>query len=156
MVDKLTPEGRRFMKELQELGRLQVRVGFQAGKGKDDDGVDYCDIAAWNELGTDPKKGKGIPSRPFMRDSIDKHEDEINAMLGGQVELLKGGVPARQILHNIGMMQVDRMQMEIVEGNFVPNAKSTIRKKKSDKPLVDTGRMRQSIHYVICKKGEYG
>ena len=40
-----------------------------------------------------------------------------------------------------------------MEGDFEPNAPSTIRKKKSDKPLIDTGRMRQSVMTVIDKKG---
>ena len=30
---------------------------------------------------------------------------------------------------------------------------ATIKRKGSDKPLIDTGTMRQSVHYVIEKKG---
>lgn len=45
------------------------------------------------------------------------------------------------------------VQEKIESGSYEPNAPSTIRKKKSDKPLIDTGRMRQSVKYVIRKKG---
>ena len=47
------------------------------------------------------------------------------------------------------------MQHQMVEGEFVPNAPSTIRKKGSDKPLIDTGQLRQGVSYKICRKGEY-
>lgn len=45
------------------------------------------------------------------------------------------------------------IQKEIVNGDFVPNSPETIKRKGSDKPLIDTGRMRQSINYVIQEKG---
>lgn len=152
VVDKLTPEGKKFMKELEELGKLQVRVGFQHGREiSQADGTDMCDIAAWNELGT----SNGIPSRPFMRDSVDKHADEVNRMLEEQATLLKRGVSAKQILKNLGEFQKGMIQQEILDGQFEPNAESTIRKKKSDKPLIDTGHMLQSVNYQICQKGEY-
>ena len=68
--DRLTPEGRRFFAQMDELKKLSVHVGYQAGVA---------------------------PSEP--------------------------------------------------------NAPSTIRKKGSDKPLIDTGRLRQSVNYVIKPKG---
>lgn len=152
VVDKYTPEGARFMKELRELDKLQVRVGFQRGREiEQKNGTDMCDIAAWNELGT----SNGIPSRPFLRDSVDKHKTELNAYLEDQVELMKRGVSAEQVLKNIGQYQKGRVQEEITDGSFEPNAKSTVRKKHSDHPLIDTGHMRQSVNYVICQKGEY-
>ena len=98
--DRLTPEGEKFFRQIDELQDKEVFVGFQAGKVTDDRGVDMAQIAMWNELGTST-----APSRPFLRKSVDE------------------------------------------------NAPSTIRKKKSDKPLIDTGKMRQSVKYVIRKKG---
>lgn len=151
VVDRLTPEGRKFMKALKELGKMQVRVGFQRGKAQSDKGIDLCDVAAWNELGT----SNGIPSRPFLRDSVDKHEKDIRGFMEDQVALLERGVSAEQVLKNIGLYQKEAVQKEITDGDFEPNKPATVRRKKSDKPLIDTGRMRASVNYVICKKGEY-
>jgi len=36
---------------------------------------------------------------------------------------------------------------------FPPHPPETKKQKGSDKPLIDTGRMRQSINYVIQEKG---
>lgn len=148
--DSLTSSGKAFQKMLKELADLEVRVGFQ--KGDDvEKGVDICDVAAWNELGNEH-----IPSRPFLRKSWDENKDKINNLLTEQQQLLMGGTPSEKVLKNIGLFQKDLIQEKISEGSYEPNAKSTIKKKGSAKPLIDTGRMRQSVNYVIKKKGEGG
>ena len=146
--DRLTPEGQRFFLELAELKELEVRVGFQRGKSQEEDGTDMCDVAAFNELGTDH-----IPARPFIRQSVDDNESKINSFLKEEVKDFAQGKSAEQILKEIGIFQKDLMQDKITSGSFAPNAESTIKKKGSSKPLVDTGRMRQSVNYVIQKKG---
>lgn len=144
----LTAEGRRFEQMLRELSGLEVRIGFQHGE-EEENGTDICDIAMWNELGT-----KNAPSRPFLRKSVDENMGRIDDFLQAQKQGILRGDSARQILNRIGIFQKDLIQEKITEGSFVPNAASTIRKKKSDKPLIDTGRMRQSVNYVIRRKGE--
>ena len=146
--DRLTPEGQRFFRELAELKELEVRVGFQRGKSQEEDGTDMCDVAAFNELGTDH-----IPARPFIRQSVDDNESKINSFLKEEEKDFAQGKSAEQILKEIGIFQKDLMQDKITSGSFAPNAESTIKKKGSSKPLVDTGRMWQSVNYVIQKKG---
>ena len=70
--DEYTAEGRKFQKTLEELNKLACFIGFQHGNGTEEDGTDLCDVAAWNELGT----SLGIPSRPFIRNTVDLHQDE--------------------------------------------------------------------------------
>ncbi len=174
--DRWTSDGARFMKQLDELKRLQVCIGFQSGDKKRKPGeqdekkksgerdVTNLDIAMWNELGTSTS-----PSRPFMRNSIDRHVDVIRAAAAKQIQALASGVSARKVLEAIGSMQKGLMQHEIMAGQFAPNAEITIhggwmrnkktgkpfyvQGKKSDRPLVDTGQLRQSIHFVIKPKG---
>lgn len=148
---RLTAEGRRFERMLRELADEEVRIGFQHGEATEEDGTDVCDVAMWNELGTEH-----IPARPFLRESVDENTTEINTFLQSQKESLLRGMPAEQILKEIGIFQKDLIQEKITEGSYTPNAASTIRKKGSDKPLIDTGRMRQSVNYVIQRKGESG
>ena len=153
VTDNWTPEGQRFMKELRELAELEVRIGYQRGEkavssDNDESRADLVDIAMWNELGT-----VHIPSRPFMRDSVDKHIAAINHVLTAQRDALLNGASAREILGTVGLFQQDLIQTEIEQGDFVANADSTIKKKGSDKPLIDTGTMKNSVHYQIVKKG---
>jgi len=147
--DTLTPEGQQFYRMLAELADKEVRIGFQHGEASEDDGTDICDIAAWNELGTEH-----IPSRPFLRKSVDENEGKINQFLQAEARSLASGKTAETLLNEIGNFQKSLVQEKITEGSFAPNAESTIRRKGSSKPLIDTGRMRQSVHYVIKRKGQ--
>lgn len=147
--DTLTPEGQQFYQMLAELADKEVRIGFQHGEAAEDDGTDICDIAAWNELGTEH-----IPSRPFLRKSVDENEGKINQFLQAEVRSLASGKTAEALLNEIGNFQKSLVQEKITEGSFAPNAESTIRRKGSSKPLIDTGRMRQSVNYVVKRKGQ--
>lgn len=146
--DRITPEGRRFLGQIEQLKKLQVQVGFQAGAAADEDGVDIANIAMWNELGTSRS-----PARPFMRKSVDENKDKIKAMCARQLKRLAQGASAEDILEKIGVFQKGLIQRKIVDGTFEPNAASTIRKKGSSRPLIDTGRMRQSVNFIIRRKG---
>lgn len=161
VTDNWTPEGQRFMKELRELAELEVRIGYQrdeeAESSNDDDDdeprANVVDVAMWNELGT-----ANIPSRPFMRDSVDKHMAAINHVLTAQKDALLNGASAREILGTVGLFQQDLIQSEIKDGDFVANKPGTIAKKKKKglgpyKPLIDNGTMRDSVHFHIVKKG---
>ena len=153
--DRLTPEGKKFFKEIEKLKKMQVRVGYQQGEAfHEDEGkkVDILDIAMFNELGT-----SRVPSRPFMRQSVDSNEGAISGFCKSRIKsLADGSKDAEQILKEIGVMQVGLVQKTIKDGDFVPNAPSTIERKGSDKPLIDTGQMRQSVHYVITDKKRGG
>jgi len=145
--DRITPEGKKFFAEIEKLKKLQVRVGFQRGKTTADK-ADIVDVAAWNELGT-----KNTPSRPFMRMSVDDNQSAINQMCQSQMKRLKDGASAEDILTRLGVMQKGLVQKKISDGGFVPNADSTVKRKKSSRPLVDTGMLRASVNYEIQKKG---
>ncbi len=158
--DRWTDKGIRFMQGLEELSRFKVCVGFQSSgkkrkpekqkgkkRGKSRD-VTNLDVAIWNELGT-----SNSPARPFMRNSIDNHLDAITACAEKQIRSVTSITSARRALKVMGVMQENLMKCEIEEGDFVENAPSTIRRKRSDRPLIDTGQLRQSIHFVIKPKG---
>lgn len=164
--ETVTADGKKLKKMLEELGKLEVVVGIQEGE-KYPDGTSVLDVVMWNELGTET-----IPSRPFLRDSVDNHAGEIQAMVKHTAEELLKGVPLEKALKELGAFQVGLIQNEIRYGNFKANALITIyggwmRNKKSGKlihikgknsatPLFDTGRLRQSVHYVIREKGKEG
>ena len=87
-----------------------------------------------------------IPSRPFLRDTLEKYREKYTALFAEQ---LKQGKSPEQAMSLIAVIAQGDVQDNIVNGNWVPNAKSTIRRKKSSKPLIDTGKLRQSIRGVV-------
>lgn len=149
VTDKVTADGRKFQQMIKELAELEVRVGFRAGETKGKDGTDICDRAVYNELGTD-----NIPSRPFIRDSVDDNEEEIREFLKGMKREIIRGKSAESVLKNIGIFHKKLIQDKIETGNYTPNAPATLRKKRPrTKPLIDTADMIGSVNFVIKKKG---
>lgn len=154
--DRMTADGERFFRELQNLSTKQVRVGLKRGKkGKKHNGTssksDLVDIALYNELGTST-----IPSRPFLAQTVQMHEEEIKEMAAAEAsQVLLGEKDSQMVFEVIGENVRQKVQNRINEGQFVPNAPSTIKRKGHDRPLIDTGTMRDSISYTICEKGEY-
>lgn len=143
----LTPEGKKYFKELEQLAKMEVQVGFQADSGSYENGATLAEVAAYNELGT-----SSTPARPFMRKSFENHEKELqNACDQVNKTLAKGGT-TQQALDELGAFVKGLVQEEIVSGDFAPNADSTIAKKGSDKPLIDTGFMRQSVNYQVKQR----
>lgn len=146
--DSMTEDGKKFERMLEELAKLEVAVGYQEG-GAYPDGTSVVDVALWNELGT-----VHSPSRPFMRNSVDGHRDEISRFVQKSVKALTEGKSVEEVLKKIGVFQQKLIRKEIVSGNFEPNSPETIARKGSDKPLIDTGLMRQSVNFVIREKGD--
>jgi len=150
--DRETADGKWWKQQIRELKKLEVRVGYQQGRDVSKKGVDLAEIAMWNELGT-----VNSPPRPFLRQSVDSNASMITAMCKSQLQLLASKkTDARGVLNQLGIMQRGFIQKTIKEGEFEPNAPSTIRKKHSDKPLIASGYMRQFVNYVIVPRGGGG
>jgi hypothetical protein len=147
----LTPAGKRYFAELKKLAEMEVVVGFQSDGADYEGGASVAEVAAYNELGS-----SDTPARPFMRQSFEKHEAELKAACEQVNRTLASGGTVQEALGRLGVIAKALVQEEIVEGSFEPNAPSTIKKKGSDKPLIDTGTMRQSVTYVVREAGEGG
>lgn len=146
----MTQEGKRYFAELKKLEDLEVRVGFQ-GDEVYEDGTSLAEIAAYNELGS--SDGETQPARPFMKQSFENHEKELKAACEQVNAALASGETAEKALGSLGVAVKGLVQDEILEGGFEPNAPSTIKKKGSEQPLIDSSHMRQSVNYVIKKRG---
>ncbi|GHU52691.1 hypothetical protein AGMMS49975_09020 [Clostridia bacterium] len=151
--DKMTADGKKFFKQLEELKKLQVRVGYQAGAAKEENGTDILDVAMWNELGT-----SNAPARPFLRQSVERNKDTIEKFCKAQVQAVANGGTAEQALNAIGVMQTGLIQDTITKSPewAEENADITKELKGSDVPLIDTGKLLQSPHHVIVPKGGGG
>lgn len=143
-INDLTPEGKRYMRELRLLEKLIVYVGYQESSGSYEDGASLVEVAAYNNLGS-----SDTPARPFMKTAFENHQDELLAICKDALKVIANGGTAQQALSRMGVSTKGLIQQEIVEGSFAPNAESTIAKKGSSKPLIDTGYMRENVTYVI-------
>lgn len=94
-----------------------------------------------------------IPARPFMDEAvkiIDEDIKGVGADLAKQV--INDNMSASQALKQIGQVAESAVKQAITDGVYEPNAPSTKRKKKSSKPLGDTGKMRQAVVSIVREK----
>lgn len=129
---------------LQKL-RLQfgsIDVGFFVGT-KYKTGKDVTTVARDNDQGT-----KRIPERPFM---IPAGNKAANKTINITVNSIASGMDEQQALSKAAIMFKNAIQREITNLKEPPNAESTILKKGSSNPLIDTGLMRSKVEWKFKK-----
>ena len=136
-------------KLLKELNKVKLKVGVLSDAGVNSKTREYiADYAYYNEYGS-----VDIPVRSFMASTADEQKENwSNSMSKAYDEIIKDeGKGLDYHLSRIG----EQVRADIVlkiSSNIAPkNAQSTIDKKKSDRTLVDTGILKQSIKYEIIK-----
>lgn len=134
-----------------------IAVGFPIGKATSvqyPDGTPVIDVAVYNNYGTFNEDGSvHIPPRPFLdigglravEDTKKLRENLFRKVRDGLIDMDK----AADI---IGARAAAVMKNTIRDFDDPPNAPSTIAKKKSANPLVDTGLMMQSVTWDVRKK----
>lgn len=144
----LTKDGKAYFEKLARLESVEIRVGFFEGQ-EYPDGTAVAQVAAENELGDSNR-----PARPFMRQTFENHEGELNKALTHVDRVVAEGGDVDAALDETGQFLVGLMQTEIVDGGFAPNSPATVAQKGSSQPLIDTGFMRQSVSYRIVENKE--
>lgn len=139
--------GDKYKAILEKIAKLKViaRAGIPAG-ATTTDGKSIPAYAVYNELGT-----SRIPARPFMRTTVNEHQNEWCETLAGALkgEAVKGD--AKGAMGLVGEQMKAHIQQTIQKGSFAPNAPRTVAMKRAkgkvepNHPLIDTGQMLASI-----------
>jgi len=133
-----------LMQRIAKLDKISVLIGIRGRSGKR-----LVTIATVHEFGT--RDGR-IPERSYLRSTVDEHRLRYIAMVSKAAKKIVEGADPTQVMGLIGSVAVGDVQRKIANRIPPPNAPSTIARKGSDVPLIDTGRLRQSIDYVVKVK----
>lgn len=130
-----------MIQALSYLGEVTVTVGVHAEEGAatSKSGKTVAEIATINEFGL------GVPARPAITSWADGKTNAIQIL---QEEIVKGIKARRKIgqsLDRVAQAWAGEIQGRISARAFKENAPSTIKKKKSSTPLVDSGQYRTAI-----------
>jgi hypothetical protein len=99
-----------------------------------------------NEYGAKLKNGAVIPARPMLKNTIDAYSGEWREEVKRLAKaLIRSEITAQGLGFQFGALAAKYIQKSIVEGEYVENAPSTIRKKGHNAPLRDTGDMLRSV-----------
>lgn len=121
-------------------GDIEVEVGILDSAGA-------AEVAAYQEFGT-----ADIPARPFIAPTFDENEGAyVDALARGFDNVVEGGsTPERELL-KIGARVAGDIKRKITDVSSPPNAPSTVKKKGSSNPLIDTGTMRNAVGFAPKK-----
>jgi phage gpG-like protein len=146
---------KKIKRELEWLSGKSVTIGWQGKSVLTVPGLSgeatIVDIATFHEFGT-----VNIPARPMLRTTNDKHQNAIADFFTKQLgDVVEGKRKGEQALSRSGMLVASKIQQTIRESPSwaEPLAPSTIAAKGSTKPLIDTGRMIQSVTWAIRSNG---
>lgn len=124
-----------------------VLVGLPAGTGSYEDGAPIAVIGAVHEFGS---ADGTIPERSFLRVPLRQNAEDFKAVWRAQIsKVVEGELSMHQVMSQLGARAVAVSQEAISEGIAPGNAESTVKRKGSSKPLIDTGQLRQSITFIV-------
>ena len=151
-----------LMALVEDLKKRKVHVaigvlGDDAGKEiPDADGITMAGLAAVHEFGAmaGPGRKTPIPERAPIRKTLDEQAEKINTAAVRMVtRVAEGKETIESGLGKVGEFVSSQIRRTIQQGVEPENAPSTIAKKKSSKPLIDTGLLIRSYTYQV-REGE--
>jgi hypothetical protein len=142
------------IKAIREAVGSKVEAGWfesdrYGGTKKDSIGAPVAKIARINEFGATITRGEGtivIPARPFMRGAWMKFKNDrkkIQEKIARQI--IERKITGDQAMAQIGLILEGYIVKSIKDGGWQGNADPTIKKKRFDKPLIDTGHMWKTV-----------
>lgn len=142
---------RELIGKIDGLGESYVKAGIVGGQADhvhSDTKLTNAEIGYINHFGT-----ATIPARPFITQTLERRADELARLQARACEgLLAGRITLDGALALIGAWAAGAIKATIArDGDFVPNAPSTIQRKGSSRPLVDSGQLAGAVSYVAVR-----
>ena len=176
----ISPE--QLARNLAKATKTEVLVGIPRDKAARSDGpISNADIAYIQEHGA---PSRNIPPRPFMEPGINRSLDKVRQIMAAGAAAVVNGDSLRPYAEKVGITCQHNIRGVFTDNNWKPlsprtilaRARRTVQKRKGyedksehqqqtmlakelarradDRPLIDTGALRQSITYVVTEGGD--
>jgi hypothetical protein len=145
-VDKGWRQAIQSMAAAAQKPGAHVTVGWPAG-GPQHAGssMTVAEVAAQHEFGT-----ARIPQRSMLRATVEIYEHKYTEALRKiGIGITHGRIDLKGGLDLLGTIIKGDVQKRIAAGIMPPNAPSTIKRKGSSTPLIDTGQMRNALEHEV-------
>ena len=136
------------MEHVQAVHRKNRKEKFHDLAGNEPDQltpIDTADLAKMLHYGTE-----NIPARPFLEEALKQNTGKLRKAIKDEVEKIKDGKKANW--NKIGTMARGAV-IDLISSDYfkqrVPNSKKTIEHKGSDRPLIDSGAMKESTVFLV-------
>lgn len=135
-----------------EAESLTLTVGVHEAEGSAEaeggEGATVLEVATWNEFGTVDSE-----ARSFIAAWVDENVDRIKSDMRAVAKaVVTGKIPSLEVgFDRLGLLYVAEIQARIKAGIAPENRPSTVEKKGSSTPLIDTGQLWTSILHQLKK-----
>jgi hypothetical protein len=140
-----------LLQRLDKLNGMEVEVGFfeEDRYGPENHNLPVATVAAYNEFGTVHN-----PQRPFMSDAFSENMSQLYMAKGMKavfLDALQTGRAVNRLLKSLGRITGELIEVSIQQYAAAGgNSAATIKKKGGrDTPLIDTGKMIESVRFHI-------
>jgi hypothetical protein len=135
---------KKFIRKMKS--RISVKVGIlgsDASRAHEGSEETVVEIGSKHEFGID------VPQRSFIRETVDGDKNKIGKIVSHAMRQFIGNKNSRpeRIGDLIGIQLQALIQERMSDGIPPPNSQSTINRKGSSTPLIDTGQLRSSISF---------
>lgn len=136
-----------FKNALKTLNNKSILIGVTQKSDARSDGMNNATLAMIHEFGS-PKHN--IAQRSFLRVPLAQNQEKITTLAKEQVyKALSNETSVIRPLEEIGIFSSNLCKMAITDGLTPALKPATIKRKKSSKPLIDTGNLLNSITWEI-------
>jgi len=156
MPSKIIDKDKGYTALMKRLGadqpRVKVGVFGDAASAVKDEGGEAITIGALAEIF---EFGLGNnPERSWLRGYVDENNSRISLMINRLAQqVYSGKLSPEAALRLLGAKLVGEIQQRISAGIAPENAESTVKRKGSSVPLIDTGQFRGSITNEVIPAG---
>lgn len=141
---------KQLLKNLESMKRFDLLVGVpQEETEREDNEITNAQLMFIHSEGS---PAHNIPPRPVIEMTLKEEKEKISEKFKKALNVVvKGGDP-RTELEKLGIYVVNKIKAKFGSEDLAPLQPATIKAKGSDRPLIDTGQLRNSITYVVRKK----
>jgi hypothetical protein len=133
-------------RRLRAAAGKRALVGVPSGASEADD-ASMALVGATVEFG---RPDVGQPERPFLRGGIRDAIPQVRAVAQHDLALVaEGHMSVGTVLDRLGAVGAGSVKTYMAGDHFAPNAPSTIAKKGSSQPTIDSAALRGSITHVV-------
>jgi hypothetical protein len=141
------------LKSLQSLINNEILVGITSEKAvRPGEPINNAMLAYIHEHGS---PAHNIPKREIFQPCIKAHKEDISKLLAGTMQVALKGQDPKPKMNYIADKVAGwcRQWFTDPRNNWPPDKPATVKRKGSDRPLIDTGALRQSITGVVRPHG---
>lgn len=139
-----------LLKKLESMKNFDLLVGVPQDEAEREEGE--ITNAQLMFIHSEGSPVRNIPPRPVIDITLKEEKEKINQKFKKALNvILNGGNPSVE-LEKLGIYITNKIKAKFGSEDLAPLQPSTIKAKGSDRPLIDTGQLRNSITYVVRKK----